>query len=399
MVLFLTLFATKTAAIEPLPKMELELAWPNLTVKRPICTAIPPDGSGRIFLVEQFGIILILPADRASSKTDVFLDISGRKPHVEPEEGLLGFDFHPRFRENGKFYICYTQQDPRRSVISEFKVSSSDPGKADLSTERVLLEIPQPFGNHNSGSIVFGLDGYLYISTGDGGSANDPQRNSQNLTNMLGCVLRIDVNAEEEGKAYVVPKDNPFVGRGEGALPEIWAYGFRNPWRMSLDRKTGDLWLGDVGQVKWEEVNLVVKGGNYGWNAREGFHSFDEKKGIAVNHISPVIEYPHVPGMPDQLIDHGVGLSITGGFVYRGKKYSELEGVYVYADYVIGTIWGLQYQGGKLSRQSVLVEAPMEPRKNKKPVVRAIAGFGEDEEGELLILAFDGRIYKFVSKE
>lgn len=397
--LVLTLIPVSLSAIESLPKMDLAIAWPNLTVERPICTAVPPDGSGRIFLVEQEGKILILPADRSAKHAALFLDITKRKPLVEPEEGLLGFTFHPDFQKNGKFYICYTQQDPRRSVISEFKVSSGDPGKADLSTERVLLEIPQPFGNHNSGSIVFGLDGYLYISSGDGGSANDPQGNSQNLTNLLGCVLRIDVNAQAGGKAYAIPKDNPFLGRGEDALPEIWAYGFRNPWRMSLDNKTGDLWLGDVGQVKWEEVNRVVRGGNYGWNAREGFHSFNEKKGVAVNHIAPVIEYPHIPGMPDQVIDHGVGLSVTGGFVYRGKKYPKLKGAYVYADYVIGTIWGLRYQSGKLSHHGVLVEAPMEPRKDKKPVVRAISGFGEDPDGELLILAFDGRIYELVAGE
>ncbi len=399
LIALIAVFSVKVAAIEPLPKMDLAVAWPNLTVERPICTAVAPDGSRRVFLVEQHGRILNLPADRNSGSTNVFLDISDRKPLVAPEEGLLGLDFHPRFKDNGLFYIYYSQQDPRRSIISEFRISSDDPKKADLSSERILLEIPQPFGNHNSGSIAFGPDGCLYIALGDGGSGNDPLGNGQDLTTLLSCVLRIDVDSKSGKLPYTIPADNPFVGRPGDARKEIWAYGFRNPWRMSFDRKTGDLWLGDVGQIKWEEVNLVVKGGNYGWNAREGFHTFAEQKGIAVNHIAPVIEYPHLSGMPDQIIEHGIGLSITGGFVYRGKKFPELKGVYVYADYIIGTIWGLRYTDGKLSQHGILIDAPLEPRANKKPVVRAITGFGEDAEGELLILAFDGRIYEFVPKD
>lgn len=399
MIVLVTAISAEMPAVEPLPKMELAVAWPNLKFKRPVCTAVPPDGSGRIFLVEQNGRILILPSDRTDRETELFLDISDRQPLVSNEEGLLGFDFHPRFQENGKCYLYYSQQKPRRSVVSEIRISNDDPAKADLSTERILMEIPQPFGNHNSGPIVFGPDGYLYIALGDGGSANDPHGNGQNLTTLLGSVLRIDVDSKTGELPYGIPPNNPFAGQADGIRGEIWAYGFRNPWRMSFDRKTGELWLGDVGQNKWEEVNLVVKGGNYGWNAREGFHTFAEQKGIAVNHIAPVIEYPHAPGMPDQLIEHGIGLSITGGFVYRGQKIPELEGVYVYADYIIGMIWGLQYRKGKLSRHGVLVDAPLEPRIEKKPVIRAIAGFGEDSAGELLILAFDGRIYEFVIKK
>ena len=385
--------------VESLPAMELKVAWPNLTFERPVCTAVPPDGSGRVFLVEQGGRIKILPSDRDGRDAEIFLDISDREPLGGNEEGLLGFDFHPRFRENGMCYLYYSQHDPRRSVVSEIRISQDDPAKADLSTERILMEIPQPFGNHNSGPIVFGPDGYLYIALGDGGSANDPHGNGQNLKTLLGSVLRIAVDSRSGDLAYGIPPDNPFAGRKDGTRGEIWAYGLRNPWRMSFDRETGDLWLGDVGQDKWEEVNLIIKGGNYGWNAREGFHSFIDKGEIAVNHIDPVIEYPHPFGSKGQLIEHGSGLSITGGFVYRGQKIPALRGVYVYADYIVGTIWGLRYESGKLTHHGVLVDAPLKIRINKKPVVRAIAGFGEDAAGELLILAFDGRIYEFVSKE
>jgi uncharacterized repeat protein (TIGR03806 family) len=238
----------------------------------------------------------------------------------------------------------------------------------------VLLRIPQPYSNHNGGTVIFGPDGYFYIGLGDGGAGNDPHGNGQNLGTLLGKILRIDVDHEDPGLAYAIPKDNPFVGRGGKARGEIWAYGIRNIWRMAFDRLTGTLWAGDVGQDLWEEVDVIVRGGNYGWNLREGTHSFG-KNGVPprADLIEPVIDY-----------HHSVGKSITGGVVYRGKKLPELYGAYLYSDFVSGDVWALRWDGVKAT-------ANLKIAATKLPV----SAFGEDRDGEVYFTSFDGSIYKF----
>ncbi|MEX1042613.1 MAG: PQQ-dependent sugar dehydrogenase, partial [Pirellulaceae bacterium] len=261
---------------DPVLDVNLKKTFLNLRIRRPICLTNAGDGSNRMFIAEQQGVIHVLPNDPEVEETKVFLDIEG-EVHFNPrqnEEGFLGLAFHPDYKNKGHFYVYYTtRREPNLSVISRFTVSKDDPDKADPESEVVLMTIPQPYWNHNGGSIEFGPDGYLYIGLGDGGSANDPHGNGQKLSTLLGSVLRIDVDKQDSGKNYAIPADNPFT---ESPLtrPEIYAYGIRNIWRLTFDRKTGDLWAADVGQDLWEEINIVTKGGNYGWNKREGNHSF-----------------------------------------------------------------------------------------------------------------------------
>ena len=383
----------KSSAIEPLPEVELNNAYPRLSFDRPIVAKSPGSGDSQLYLVEQKGRILRLPQDRETDHIDIFLDISDRKTYVENEEGLLGFAFHPQYESNGKVYIYYTQHQPRRSVISELLRNESS-NTLDLASERLLLEIPQPYGNHNSGSIEFGPDDHLYIGLGDGGSANDPHDNAQNLRSLLGKVLRIDVNSRDAGLEYGIPRNNPFRGAGSGIRGEIWAFGLRNPWGLSFDSDSGQLWVADVGQNKWEEINIVVRGGNYGWNTYEGFHLFKEPAAKAVNTIFPIMEYPHSPQYDEQAtFPHSPGLSITGGRVYRGGKYPELEGIYFYGDFAMGTLWGLRFEHGKVTHQGVVAEMPTDVKPR-----RSISGFARDANGEVYVLSFDGKIYSIEPK-
>ncbi|MFT5527263.1 MAG: glucose/arabinose dehydrogenase, partial [Pirellulaceae bacterium] len=302
---------------------------------RPIVLTHFGDGSNRIVVATQRGILHVLANDEKAQESKVFIDIQKRVVYKdkENEEGLLGMAFHPDYKTNGEFFIYYTTTDePHTSVVSRFRVSKDDPNKADPDFSEEIFRIKQPFWNHNGGTIAFGHDGYLYIALGDGGSAKDPHGNGQNLKTLLGSILRIDVDKKDKDKAYGIPKDNPFVNNKD-AQPEIYAYGLRNIWRMSFDRETGSLWAGDVGQDIWEEIDIIVAGGNYGWNLREGKHKFGDK-GVEPRKdlIEPIWEY-----------DHKVGKSITGGHVYRGKKLPELTGSYLYADYVSGIVWALKY--------------------------------------------------------
>ena len=345
---------------------------------RPIVLTHAGDGSNRVFVASQQGVVYEFANDQAAKTSKVLLDIQDRCFYSDKqnEEGFLGMAFHPKFKDNGKLYVYYTSNKTEHlSVVSEFTITK------DGATEREILTIPQPYWNHNGGTLCFDKDGMLLIALGDGGAGNDPHNNGQNLGTWLGKILRIDVDHHGEGKAYAVPKDNPFVGKA-GALPEIYSLGWRNPWRIAVDRKTGDLWGADVGQNLYEEINIITKGGNYGWSRREGVHPFGATPTEAhAELIEPIWEY-----------DHQVGKSITGGTVYRGSAVPALAGKYVYADFVSGKLWALTYDAAAKK-----VTANESISGNGLPIM----SFGEDEQGEVycLVVAADGHgIYRFAKK-
>ena len=345
---------------------------------RPIVLTHAGDGSNRVFVATQHGVIHVFPNDQNAEKTEIFLDIQNRVRYDDKtdEEGFLGLAFHPRYKETGEFFVFYTLKKAKRphtNVISRFRVRRDNPNQADPASEEVLLRVEHPFWNHDGGTIAFGPDGFLYIAIGDGGLAADPFKNGQNLQTLLGKILRIDVDHKTGDKAYAIPKDNPFVDRSN-ARPEIWCYGLRNVWRFAFDRETGAGWAADVGQDLWEEIDLLVPGGNYGWSVREALHPFGSHGvGPRKDLIDPIWEY-----------HHSVGKSITGGGVYRGKLLPELGGAYLYADYVAGTVFALRYDPAKhrvVANQSI--------RTPKLPIV----SFGEDQAGEMYFLSVtaDGR--------
>ncbi|GAB5441947.1 MAG: hypothetical protein Fues2KO_22960 [Fuerstiella sp.] len=333
---------------------------------RPIEVTHAGDGSNRLFVATQSGAIYVLPRTEDVDRAKLFLDLRKRVHdwQKDAEEGLLSLAFHPDFPRDDRLFVYYSSAAaPRTSVVSSFRVSDADANLADPDSETVVMKISQPFSNHNGGSMVFGHDGYLYIALGDGGGRNDPLKHGQNLSTWMGSVLRIDVNGKTDDANYLIPSDNPFVDRPK-ARPEIFAYGIRNIWRLTVDRQTGDLWAADVGQDFWEEVNILQKGGNYGWSLREASYPFNNLTAeVADPLIDPIWEY-----------DHQVGSSITGGFVYRGSRFPELQGWYVYADFVRGRIWALQYDR---ERQQVIKN--MAIASTGFPVI----AFGEDEQGEL----------------
>lgn len=365
-------------------------AFENLIFDRPIVVTHGNDGSDRIFVAEQEGIVKVFENDPEVEEADVFLDIDKRCRYRnnQNEEGLLGFAMHPKFKDNGLVFVYYTTaSEDHTSFISRF--TSKDGKTADPGSEEVLMKIPQPFWNHNGGTIVFGPDGMLYVGLGDGGSGNDPNGNGQNLTTLLGSILRIDVDTPDAGKGYGIPKDNPFIGvevqvnrrKKAAARPEIYAYGLRNVWRMAFDREDGKLWVADVGQNLWEEINVVEKGGNYGWNIREARHWFrpDGNDSKTDKLIDPVWEY-----------HHDLGKSITGGLVYRGKSIPQLVGKYVYADYVSGSIWALEHDG----QQTVANYTLTGPAGDTQPVM----SFGDDESGEIYFTTTFGQLWTFAAE-
>jgi glucose/arabinose dehydrogenase len=340
---------------------------------RPILVAHAGDGSNRVFVPTQQGMIYVLPNDQKATTANVFLDISAKVSYRDKqnEEGFLGLAFHPKYKENGQFFVYYTNKARKRqNIVARYHVSKDDPNKADPNSEEILLTLDKPFWNHDGGTLAFGPDGYLYIAIGDGGLANDPFKNGQNLSKLLGKLLRIDVDHKTGDLPYAIPGDNPFVGKSD-ARGEIWAYGLRNVWRFAFDPETSVLWAADVGQDTYEEIDLIVKGGNYGWNIREGLHAFAAKGRQApanavkpANAIDPIWEY-----------DHNVGKSITGGFVYRGKKIPELQGAYVYADYVAGKLWALRYDP---EQKKVTSNRPIPVAGNP-----AVMSFGTDQDNEV----------------
>jgi uncharacterized repeat protein (TIGR03806 family) len=348
---------------EPRP-LRTRRRFPNLSFDEPVFIAAPPDGRNRLCVLEKTGRMYIFSNDDAVDSAEVFLDLTDS---VNPsgEGGLLGLAFHPDYASNGLFHLYYTTGDPFRSRISRFR-RSGDPDRADSSSEDVLLEFPQPFSNHNAGMLAFGPDGKLYIASGDGGSGNDPQNNAQNLGNLLGKILRIEPDGD-------IPADNPFTGVA-GARGEIWAYGLRNPWRFSFDRNLGTLWLADVGQSQIEEIDIIVRGGNYGWRIYEGNRSNLNPDGLPRTAFEqPVLTY-----------DHTVGVSITGGYVYRGARLAGFHGAYFYADFSSGRIWALVHDDGRAisTTQVASLTTPV--------------SFGEDEAGELFLVSFRGTIHDLV---
>ncbi len=340
-------------------------------LSQPVLVTHAGDGTGRLFVLEQQGRIRIVEDDVL--RPQAFLDITA-KVRSGGERGLLGLAFHPAFAQNRRFFVNYTRigEDGLETVVAEFKSSPADPDRADPS-ERILLSFEQPFSNHNGGDLAFGPDGFLYVATGDGGSGGDPNNAGQSLDTLLGKILRIDVDG---AMPYEVPGDNPFVS-SPGALPEIWAYGLRNPWRFSFDRETGRLFAGDVGQNTWEEIDIIVRGGNYGWRVMEGPACFIPQVGCEMGGlILPIHSYGRT-----------FGRSVTGGYVYRGPSSQLRQGRYIFADFVFGTIWELLETPSGWQRETLINSG------------RAVSSFGEDEEGNLYVVDYSGSIQRLVLQD
>ena len=345
----------------PLDLNSLDIALDPVAdgLQSPLYVTNAGDGSGRLFVLEQIGRVRIIRD--GDLVPEAFLDVSSLVI-AGGEQGLLGLAFHPDFGDNGKFYIDYTDRNGD-TVVAEYTVHRANPDRANPSTARPLLRIDQPFGNHNGGGIAFGPDGYLYIATGDGGSGGDPMGNGQNLQTLLGKMLRIDVDTSSGTRPYGIPVDNPFVGRSD-AHAEIWAYGLRNPWRFSFDDET--LWIADVGQNELEEVNRApadASGLNYGWNVMEGDRCFETSDCDSSQLEQPVAVY-----------DHGLGCSVTGGYVYRGRAFQRMRGAYLFADYCSGIVFGLNADRSGRQEPVQLIESGA-----------SVSSFGLDERGEMYL--------------
>ncbi len=353
-----------------------DYSWQSVAsgLNRPTSIVQPPDSSGRLFVTEQPGTIRII--DNGKVLPTPFLNVTSKLTSGGNEQGLLDIAFHPDYAKNGIFFITYTRPDGQ-PTLARYKVSANNPNVADANSGKALISIPHPFPNHNGSQIEFGADGYLYYGMGDGGSGGDPFNNGQNKQALLGSLMRIDVNT---GDQYGIPTDNPFVG-DKSARPELWAKGLRNPWRFSFDMKTHELYIADVGQNQWEEINVQPadsKGGeNYGWSVVEASHDF--KAGDKTGFVFPVTEYDHSNG----------NCSVTGGYVYRGKTLPKLDGVYLYADYCSGNIWALNRDtSGKWVNQTFMNTS------------YNITTFGQDTDGEIYMAdQKSGTIFKLVAKQ
>lgn len=358
----------------PAATVAVEPAFPNLpTLASPVFLLQMPNDDTRWFAVEQGGVVREFAATPGADTTTVFMDISGRVA-AGGEGGLLGLAFHPDFANNGRLFASYTAGAPFRSVLSEFSIGGA--GTVDTGSERIIYEVTQPDSNHNGGHIGFGQDGFLYLGLGDGGGAGDPGENGQDTTNVLGTIVRLNVDAAQP---YAIPGDNPFAGNsncvsgsGQMPCPEIFAYGLRNPWRFSFDRQLGTLWAGDVGQGNWEEINRIELGLNYGWDEREGAHCFEPATGCSLMNVDPVTEY-----------DHTVGFSVTGGYVYRGAAVAALAGQYVFGDYVTGRIWSVPENAPQGTAPTELLDTDL-----------SIASFAQGLDGELYIVDYGGAFYR-----
>ena len=362
----------KAGAEVPTQSSSIHLA-PLVTagLEHPLFLTHAGDASQRLFVVEQLGAIRII--EQGVLLKAPFLDLGDRVLTDGPERGLLGLAFHPDYRRNGRFFVNYTRQPDGATVVAEYRRG----GAPDAAPRdgRVLMVTMHPESNHNGGMIAFGADGYLYIGLGDGGGSGDPGNRAQNPHELLGKILRIDVN---HGDPYAIPSDNPFVK--EGGRPEIYAVGLRNPWRFSFDFHQAELWVADVGQYKWEEIDLVTRGGNYGWRVMEGFHCFNPETACTTEGLAlPVMEYRHEGGR----------CSIIGGYVYRGRTMPALRGAYVFGDYCSGEVFVFRQsdEGGKNSSPTVLLKTGFR-----------VSSFGQDEEGEVYVLDHGGGIYRLTPR-
>jgi glucose/arabinose dehydrogenase len=388
--------AAETPAPESLPVTETPLppapqpqgfpdpagyAWQPVAagLEKPVGLVNAGDGSNRLFVIEQKGRIRIL--SDGALLPQPFLDISERIDSRGSEQGLLGLAFHPDYGAAGDgslanraFFVNYIDKNGD-TVIARFEVALDDPQQADPDSEKRLLQIRQPYENHNGGGMAFGPDGYLYLGLGDGGSGGDPQGNAQNLTSLLGKLLRIDM---DRGDPYAIPPDNPFIQGG--GMPEVWASGLRNPWQFSFDRLTGDLYIGDVGQSAWEEIDFLPAGSpggaNFGWNFREGNHTYEGTVPSSLALVDPIAEYAH-----------DLGCSVTGGLVYRGSALPAWKGIYLFGDYCSGNIWGLYRDSTGSWQQALLFSG-----------IGRLSAFGEDEAGEIYLADLGGTILRLEEK-
>ena len=368
---FLAVFSSVQAQIEIVD------AYPNLSFDGPIDYQFASTSNNKVYVAERPGRIRVFENDANTSETQMFLDIENQV-NTSGEGGLLGFDFHPEYETNGYLYVHYTAGGPFRTVVSRFEVSASNPDSINEESEMILLELDQPYQNHNGGQIGFGPDGFLYIALGDGGSGGDPLNSGQDRSTLLGALLRIDVDNTEGDLNYAIPADNPFAGNEEGYREEIYAYGLRNPYRFSFDSETGELWVGDVGQSAREEIDVIEKGGNYGWNTMEGSLCYEPSTGCDTSGLElPVFEYGRSEGQ-----------SITGGYVYRGSRLPELEGRYIYGDFGSGRIWSLAWDGETASDNQLIGQIGG----------GLLITFGQDQDGEVYFGSFDGNIYTFESE-
>ena len=378
--------AEPAIAAGPLAGIQLEVAFPALTFQRPVQVAAAPGEPRQLYVVEQQGVIRRFEHREDTGESEVFLDISARVSRRGNEEGLLGLAFAPDYATSGRFYLYYSAEEVEglfkgRSILARFRRGAE--GLGDPASEEVLLEVDQPYRNHNGGGLLFGPDGFLYLGLGDGGWRGDPQENGQDRATLLGALLRLDVSGE---RGYAIPEDNPFRAQ-EGARAELYAYGLRNPWRFGFDRASGELWVGDVGQDSWEEVHLVRKGDNCGWRRFEGFALYDGET-QAQDPVEPVFAY-----------GRGEGISITGGTVYRGQRCPSLVGRYLCADFGTGALWALGREEGRPRLESDAQVTAAGWRADKLMASGPpIASFGEDTAGELYLCAFDGKIYRLAAK-
>lgn len=354
------------------PVISVQQVFTSLSFNQPLAMLQAPGDDSQWFVVERPGRIATFPnaADPAAGDVETFADLTATVNANPGEGGLLGMAFHPEFSTNGQVFLSYTRGN-LESVVSRFVVDGST-GRLDTGSGDEILVVPQPNTNHNGGNIVFGPDGFLYVGFGDGGGSGDPGENGQDTTNVLGTIVRIDVDG---AAPYAIPPDNPFAGNsecmnGSGTMdcPEIFAHGFRNPWRFSFDRDTGELWAGDVGQAAWEEIDRVEISMNYGWDEREGAHCFEPPSGCDTNNVDPITEY-----------DHGLGSSVTGGYVYRGDDFPDLQGFYLFGDFGSGRVWSVPFDSPIGTQPDLLVDTAL-----------GISSFAESNDGELFVLDFGG---------